>query len=141
MSALVHSHSGLRWVLLILLILTIIKAFGAKSAGKAFPESDKKFSLFSMIAAHLQAVLGLGLYFMSQKVDFSSETMSSPLHRFFTMEHTLMMLIAITLITLGHRHAKAGNAKKVFWHFLIALLVILAAIPWPFRTALGAGWF
>lgn len=141
MSALVHSHSGLRWVLLILLVLTLIKAFGANSAGKAFPEADKKFSLFTMILAHLQAVLGLGLYFMSPKVDFSSTTMSSPLHRFFTMEHTLMMLIAIILITLGHRHAKAGSAKKVFWHYLIALLVILAAIPWPFRTALGAGWF
>ena len=93
-----------------------------------------------MIAAHLQAVLGLGLYFMSTKVDFSSTTMSSPVHRFFTMEHTLMMLIAIILITVGYGHAKKANAKKVFTYYLIALIVILIAIPWPFRTALSAGW-
>jgi hypothetical protein len=139
--ALLHSHSGLRWILLILLILTIAKAYGAFSSNKAFSEQDRKVSLFALISAHLQAVLGLGLYFMSTKVDFSSTTMSSPVHRFFTMEHTLMMLIALVLITLGYRHAKAGNAKKVFWFYLISLVIILAAIPWPFRTALSGGWF
>ncbi len=50
-----------------------------------------------------------------------------------------MMLIAIILITIGYRKAKVGNAKGVFTYYLIALLLMLAAIPWPFR-ALGAGW-
>ena len=34
---------------------------------------------------------------------------------------------------------KKGNAKGVFTYYLIALVLILAAIPWPFR-ALGSGW-
>ncbi len=138
-SALLHSHSGLRWVLLLLLVVTIFKAFGSRGSG--FAEGDKKISLFTLITTHLQAVIGLGLYFLSPKVQFSSSTMGNSMLRFFTMEHTLMMLIAIILITIGHRHAKAGNAKKVFTFYLIGLLVILASIPWPFRTALGAGWF
>jgi hypothetical protein len=138
--ALVHSHSGLRWILLILLVATIISTFGKRDGKVPFSAGDKKLSLFTLIATHLQAVLGLGLYFMSTKVDFSSTTMSSPLHRFFTMEHTLMMLIAIILITLGYGHAKKANAKKVFTFYLIALIIILISIPWPFRTALGAGW-
>ena len=138
-SALTHSHSGLRWILLVLLVLTIISVFGKRSGKVPFTEGDKKLALFTLIATHLQAVLGLGLYFMSTKVEFSGNTMSNPVFRFFTMEHTLMMLIAIILITLGYGHAKKGNAKGVFTYFLIALVLILAAIPWPFRE-LGAGW-
>ncbi len=137
--ALTHSHSGLRWILLILLILTIVSVFGKRNGQTPFTEGDRKLSLFTLIAAHLQAVLGLGLYFMSVKVEFSSNTMSNSVFRFFTVEHTVMMLIAIILITLGYGHAKKGNAKRVFLFYLIALLVILVAIPWPFRE-LGAGW-
>jgi hypothetical protein len=138
-SALTHSHSGLRWILLILLVLTIIRVFGKRSGKVPFTEGDKKLALFTLIATHLQAVLGLGLYFMSTKVEFSGNTMSNPVFRFYTMEHTLMMLIAIILITVGYGHAKKANAKGVFTYYLIALLLILAAIPWPFR-GLGAGW-
>ncbi len=138
-SALTHSHSGLRWILLVLLVLTIFSVFGKRNGKVPFADGDKKLSLFTLIAAHLQAVIGLGLYFMSTKVEFSGNTMSNPVFRFFTMEHTLMMLIAIILITLGYGHAKKGNAKKVFTFYLIALIIILAAIPWPFRE-LGAGW-
>jgi hypothetical protein len=138
-SALIHSHSGLRWILLILLVLTIISVFGKRNGKVPFTAGDKKLSLFTLIATHLQAVLGLGLYFMSSKVEFSANTMSNSVFRFFTMEHTLMMLIAIILITVGYGHAKKGNAKGVFTYYLIALILILAAIPWPFR-ALGSGW-
>jgi hypothetical protein len=138
-SALTHSHSGLRWILLILLVLTIISVFSKRSGKVPFTAGDKKLSLFTLIATHLQAVLGLGLYFMSTKVEFSGNTMSNPVFRFFTMEHTLMMLIAIILITVGYGHAKKANAKGVFTYYLIALILILAAIPWPFRE-LGAGW-
>lgn len=139
-SALLHSHSGLRWILLILLIMTIASVFGKRSGKVAFTDGDRKLSLFTLISAHLQALLGLILYFFSQKVDFSSTTMSSPVHRFFTVEHALMMLIAVILITIGYGKAKKANARGVFMYYLIALIVILLAIPWPFRTALSAGW-
>jgi uncharacterized membrane protein len=138
---LVHSHSGLRWVLFILLVMTILRAMGKRNGKTPWADQDRKLALFTLIAAHVQAVIGLSLYAMSTKVDFSATMMSSPSHRFFTMEHTLMMLIAIILITVGYRHAKNGNAKKVFGFYLAALIIILLAIPWPFRTALGAGWF
>ena len=139
--ALLHSHSGLRWILLILLVATIFSVAGKRNGKVQFTAQDKKLSLFTLIATHLQAVLGLFLYFISMKVEFSGNTMSNPVFRFFTMEHTLMMLIAIILITLGYGKAKKGNANGVFWYYLIALIVILVAIPWPFRTALNAAWF
>lgn len=138
---LLHSHSGLRWIVLILIIITVINAITVMNGSKVLSARDKKMSLFALIATHLQAVLGIALYFMSPKVQFSENTMSNGMLRFFTMEHTLMMLIAIILVTIGNSMAKKGNAKRVFWYYLIALLVILAAIPWPFRTELGGGWF
>ena len=137
---LLHLHSGLRWIVLLLLIINVFNALGFMG-GKPVTAQAKKLSLFGLIATHLQVVIGLIVYFFSQKVRFDSTTMSDPVARFFTMEHTLMMLIAVILITLGHRQTKAGNGKKMFWMYFIALLVIIAAIPWPFRTMLGGSWF
>jgi cell division protein FtsW (lipid II flippase) len=138
--ALVHIHSGFRWIVLILLIINVLNAFGAMG-GKPISASAKKLSLFGLLATHIQVLIGLTMYFFSQKVRFDSTTMSDPVARFFTVEHMLMMLIAVILITLGHRQCKAGNGRKTFWYYFIALVIILLAIPWPFRTALSGGWF
>ena len=139
-NAFLHSHSGLRWIVLLLIIACVITAMGSLS-GKPLSASAKKLSLFALISTHLQTVLGLVMYFLSPKVQFSSETMKNDMLRFYTMEHILMMFIAVVLVTIGNRQAKAGNGKKMFWYYFIALVIILAAIPWPFRTQLGGAWF
>jgi len=138
---LLHTHSGLRWILLVLIIINVFNALGGLTGNKVFTAKDKKLSFYALIFTHVQALLGLVLYFMSPKVEFSENTMSNSVLRFFTMEHTLMMLIAIVLITIGNRMAKMGRVKAVFWYYFIALVIILAAIPWPFREGLGSGWF
>ena len=138
---LLHAHSGLRWIVLILIIINIFNAIGGLTGNKVFTSKDKKLSFYALIFTHIQALLGLALYFMSPKVQFSGNTMSNSMLRFFTMEHTLMMLIAIVLVTIGNRMAKSGRVKAVFWYYFIALIIILAAIPWPFRAELGSGWF
>jgi len=139
--ALLHAHSGLRWIVLILLLINVLNAFGGYAGKKIVGAGDKKLSLFGLISMHTQVLLGLALYAMSPKVQFSANTMSNSMLRFFTMEHTVMMLIAVILVTIGHRATKSGSFKKEFWYYFSALLIILAAIPWPFRTILGAGWF
>ncbi|MEP6646723.1 MAG: cytochrome B [Saprospiraceae bacterium] len=140
-SAFLHFHSGMRWVVLILIIFNVVNAYGGMSKNRIAGPSDKKLSLFALISTHLQVVLGLALYSISPKVQFSTQTMANGVLRFFTMEHTVMMLIAVILVTIGHRNAKLGNFKKEFWYYFIALVIILAAIPWPFRAMLGGGWF
>jgi uncharacterized membrane protein (DUF485 family) len=141
-----HVHSGLRWVVLLLLLWTIWGAFQGRQKGAAFADADRKRGLFAMISAHVQLLLGLLLYFISPYVKFEGGIMKDSLLRFYTVEHISMMLIAIVLITLGYSRAnkKADDRAKfqtqlVF--FLIALLVILAAIPWPFRPGLNGNWF
>lgn len=137
---LIHAHSGLRWVVLLLLIYAIVNAARARSSNRASTPKDVRLSLFAMLSVHIQVIIGLVLYFLSTHVHFKDFTMSNSQVRFFTIEHALGMLIAVILITLGHRRAKAGNFKGLFWFYTIALLIILLSIPWPFR-GFGNGWF
>ncbi|MFY7945032.1 MAG: hypothetical protein ACOVNZ_10635 [Crocinitomicaceae bacterium] len=142
-SILTHAHSGLRWVALILLLLAIVNAFTSK-------EYDKKhrlINLFAMVSLHTQLLIGLIQYFgTSTKVQFIEGWMKNPLLRFYGMEHILLMIIAIALVTIGHSKSKKGTTpeekfKPIKLWYVIGLLLILAAIPWPFRTVLGGGWF
>ena len=59
-----HAHSGLRWVVLALLIAAIAKAFTGKKAGNVMKSEDKKMPLFALIATHTQVLLGLVMYFL-----------------------------------------------------------------------------
>lgn len=143
LSALQHTHSGLRWIALLLLIMAII---GTLSNKNVYAKKDKMLNLFAMVVLHVQLLLGIALLFLSDKVSYASGFMKNASLRFYGMEHFLGMVVAIALVTIGRR--KAENAveperkKKLirFW-YTIALLIILAMIPWPFRQNLGAGWF
>jgi len=144
-NALLHAHSGLRWVALILLVTAIFNAVKGKSSGE-YLKKHKMINLFAMILLHTQLLIGLVMYFQSPKVQFSQGWMKDPMLRFYGMEHLLMMVIAIVLVTIGRKKAEKADApivkhqKIVVW-YTIALIVILAAIPWPFRAALGGQWF
>ncbi|MCE7066196.1 cytochrome B [Dyadobacter sp. CY326] len=139
MNALIRAHSGLRYVVLGLLIAAIFVAY---SNWQKRSEGDSKVYLFAFIATHTQLLIGLILYFVSAKVDF--DLVSEKVFRFYTIEHIFMMLIAIVLITLGRIRSKkltgADKHKTVLYFYAMGLIIILAAIPWPFRN-LGAGWF
>ena len=83
----IHSHSGLRWIILILLIVTIINAFRKWKSGKEFLSIDGKLSLYTLILAHIQLLLGLYLFFTSSKVMLSGLDMSNKAFRFFTLTY------------------------------------------------------
>ena len=136
---LVRSHSGMRWIVLLLLIAVVISSLPA--AGRSAPGPlAKRLSLYTLIFVHLNAVVGIVLYMMSPKVRFAGNTMSDSLLRFFTVEHIFGMLVAIILVTMAHRKSKTDNLRGMFWYYTIALLIMLISIPWPFR-GLGTGWF
>lgn len=142
---LVSAHSGLRWMVLLFLLLAIFSSLSKWQGSKPYTANDKRFSLFALIFTHIQLILGLVLYFISPKVRFSGDVMGNTLLRFYTVEHITLMLIAIVLITMGYSRAKraitdTAKFKQTFWFYLIGLLLILISIPWPFRN-LGAGWY
>ena len=138
-----RAHSGLRWVVLLLLVAAITTAFQSWKSGR---KGQSKLPLYAMISVHVQLLLGLALYFLSPYVRFESGVMKDTLLRFYTVEHITMMLLAIGLITIGYSRAKrskdeAAKGKTTFLFYLVGLLLILAAIPWPFREGLGGNWF
>lgn len=144
-NGLLHTHSGLRWIALILLVAAIVNAVVSRSKG-TYVKKDKMLNLFAMITLHTQLLIGLGMYFMSPKVQFSEGWMANGTLRFFGLEHFIGMLLAIVVITIGRKKAEksienADKHKKIVTWYIIGLLLIIAFIPWPFRTALGGAWF
>lgn len=142
---LLHAHSGIRWIVLGLLLLSVIEIFIRWKMGKEFAKNDKLRSVATMAFMHVQLLIGLILFAISPKVQFSGASMKDSILRFFLVEHPLMMILAIIVVTIGYiRHKKhetsAKKFKTIFWYYLIALVLILAGIPWPFQ-GYGAGWF
>ncbi len=144
-------HSMLRWVIFILLIVAIGRSYIGMTAGKPFSAVDKKVGLFLMIAAHTTLLVGLYLWFFGPwgianigNLGFGA-VMKDRVMRYYAVEHTTGMLIAIVLITIGRGVAKkripdAAKYGRTFWFFLIALVIILATAPWPFRAGIGRPW-
>lgn len=142
---LIRSHSGLRWVVLALILAAIVNAIMKKSSG-AYSQGDRKLNMFAMVSVHLQIVIGLVLYSISGKVNFT-EMFSSTANRFFGLEHIFEMILAAILITIAHsKSKKMDDANKkhriIMLGYIFALIIILVAIPWPFRANLGVTtWF
>ena len=140
-----HAHSGIRWILLILLIFAVFNTIGKLLSRGKFTKGLRILAVMTMSFAHIQLLLGAALYFISPKVKFDSSGISSAAPRFYTLTHPAFMLIAIVLLTIGYMQAKRAKYDQVrlsrlFIFYLIALILILIAIPWPWR-ALGGGWF
>jgi len=143
-TGLLHLHNVLRWVILILLLLNIFRHFSA--GNKPFTQGDKKLGLWLMIAAHITLLIGLYQWIFGRfgwmNVPEGISIMKDKFWRFYLIEHPIGMLIAIVLITIGKGVAKkslpdAAKHKKSAILFLIALIIILATIPWPFREIIA----
>lgn len=147
-TGLVHLHNLLRWVILILLVTSIFQSYNGWKSKKVFTAGDRKTWLFTMVASHVTLVLGL-YQWLAGRIGMLTTTlpegtnfMREKAYRFFWMEHPLLMIISIVLITLGYGMAKKQVAdsvkyKKAFQYFIIALLIIVISIPWPFREVIG----
>ncbi len=142
-SMLLHSHSGIRWIVLILLVLAVVNNGMKWQSGKAFTDKDRKLNLFTMISSHIMLLLGITLIFYTPKLQMA-EGGTNEVARFF-MTHITWMIIAIVLITFGYIRSKKLIGDKIkfraaFIPYLLALVAILYAIPWPGR-GYGGGWY
>lgn len=137
-TGLLHLHNILRWVILILLLIALVQSF-TKNSGV------KKVSLFLLISAHITLLLGLFQYFNSQTVGFHlienmggfGNVMKDSFARFWVVEHITAMIAAVILITIARGKAKKENYSAAKWLYLIALILILVAVPWPFREGIA----
>ena len=136
-----HLHNLLRWVIIVFLLLAIFRSL---NAGKPFTGGHRKLGLFLLIAADLMLLIGLYQWFTSPLGLKSIQTngmdvvMKDGNLRFFAIEHMVGMIIAIVLIHIGYSYAKRSlpdnvKHKRTLLFYVLAFLLILAFVPWPFR--------
>lgn len=132
-TGLFHTHSLLRYFILIALVVVIVKAVLGLINKQPYGKWDNKLGLYLFIFTHMQLLIGLILYSMSSLVRFDSETMSNKDFRYWTVEHITTMLIAVVLITLARTTSKrmAGDSAKhrrMLIFNSLALVIIIATI-------------
>lgn len=147
-AVLLEVHSIFRWIILLLLLLSIIQSFSGWKKNKELRDGDAKLWLFTMVSAHITLLIGLYLLFfghygiLSAGLPEGVQLMKDKFYRFFWIEHPVGMVLATALITIGRGMVKKQikdplKYKRAFWLFLLAMLIILAVIPWPGREIVG----
>lgn len=139
MSIVLFLHSLLRWVVLVSLLLSIYQLITKKEALKT--------SKILLMSGHTTLLIGIIQFFTSPLGISLVNTwgMANVMHdrvgRFWVVEHTSGMLIALVFITIGHiKLKKQGGNSLTLVFYILALLIILASIPWPFRDLIGRPW-
>ena len=129
------AHSGWAYIALIVLVIAVINAILGLTSKKEFAAKDRKIALFGLIGTHIQLLVGLILYFVSPLGLASLGQMSDKALRLTSLEHPLINIIAIALITIGwSKHKKLITSESKFKTFTIfyglGLILILSKIPW-----------
>ena len=129
------AHSGWAYLVLITLLVAFVNSLMKRTSQKEFTPQDKAISLFALIATHMQLVLGLLVYFVSPFGLAAFGQMSDKTLRLTSLEHPLVNIIAIVLITIGWvKHKKAADSqskfKSIALFYGLGLLLILSRIPW-----------
>lgn len=128
-------HSGWAYLALLLLVIAVVNSIVGMTSKKEFTPKDRKIAILGLIGTHMQLLVGLILYFVSPLGFSSLGQMSDKALRLTSLEHPLINIIAITLITIGWvKHKKLATSESKFKTFSIyyslGLLLILSRIPW-----------
>ena len=133
-----HLHSGLAYLALAALFLIFIYALVGALSNREFTEKDRKFALIGFILSHVQLLIGLVLYFVSP-LGFSllkgGGAMSDSASRLTALEHPLINILAIVVITIGYSRAKKftesrAKFRSIYMLYAIGLILIISRIPW-----------
>ena len=132
-------HSGWAYLALLVLVVAVVNSLIGMFSKKEFTSKDRKIALFALIAIHMQLLVGIILYFISpnglqmiKAVGMGGLTTAS---RLLALEHPLINIIAIVLITIGwSKHKKLVTSESKYKTFSIfyglGLVLILSRIPW-----------
>lgn len=134
-TAIQTAHSFLAYIVLALLFLASVNAITGMLNKRLFKDRDLRLSLFALIVTHLQLLVGFVLYFISPKGIDAFGQMSNSALRLTSLEHPLINIIAVVLITIGwskHKKEESNNGKfkKIALFYSIGLILILSRLPW-----------
>ena len=134
-------HSWLRWAVLLAGLFALARAIRGTSARRPWTAVDERAGFWFILTLDLQALLGLILYFALSPItraaiqDFGGAMSSSGL-RFWGVEHVFGAFVGLGLAHAGRTRTRkladsARRHKVAAICFGLALLAILASIPWP----------
>lgn len=139
-STLQNVHSYWAFAVLTFLFLATLNAFIGLSARRPFLAKDRKIALIALIFSHVQLLLGIILLFTSPYMEAAKQSgmgavMKDSTLRLYLVEHPLINLIAVILITIGwSKHKKQDNEiskfKNIAYMYAIAFVLLLSRIPW-----------
>jgi hypothetical protein len=144
-SSILNIHSILRYLVLLFAVIVTVQSLVGMMGKKPFKDSNRKMALILLICCDLQLVLGLLLYYLtviSTGMLSSGGIMKDTYKRFYAVEHSVSMIVAIILVHVGYSVTKKNidperKFKKLFWCAFIALGLFLAMIPWDGRQIVG----
>ena len=132
-----HLHSYLAYFVLATIAYSILYVTIKFVKKSTFSEKVRKVTLIAFIASHVQLLVGLVIYAISPLglSNLSSEAMGGAISRLYALEHPLVMIIAILLISVGYIKAKkpgddARRFKTIILFYGMGLLLMLTRIPW-----------
>jgi hypothetical protein len=137
-------HSWVRWAILILGLIAVVRAIGGRS-GRVWSQGDDAIGKWFIIALDVQILTGLLLYVVLSPItqvafaDFGA-AMRTPSLRFWAVEHSLGMAIAVALAHVGRvkiRKASGDHRRHTLaaTFYGLALIILLGSIPWPGMAA------
>jgi len=139
-TGLLHTHNMFRWLILIVIVLAVVFALIGWFNKRDWNKKDNTTGLILTIFMDIQFLVGIVLYaFVSPLTkaafaDFGAAMKNADL-RFYAVEHILLMIIALVLVHIGRIKTKKAVApwkkhRVAAIYYGIALVLILAAIPW-----------
>lgn len=133
---LVQIHSALAYLVLAFVFIFVISIFFRFLAKVKPGKVTKKIGLIAMIATHIQVLLGIALYFISNKgisiITHDGFEMSNSGLRFYVVEHPFAMILGVVLLTITYSKVKRAN-KTTIGIFLLAIasaLLLFSRVPY-----------
>ena len=143
-------HSIFRWLVLAIMSYAIYRAYRGWLTARPFSPFDNRIRHLTATIIQVQLLIGLWLYFASNTVSYFLHHFHEAIHnkemRFFGMEHSLLMLITVIIVSIGSASAKRKPTDRekfrtmAIW-FTIGFLIILIYIPWAFSPMASRPWF
>jgi hypothetical protein len=145
---LIVSHSILRYLVLLSILVVIYLAWEGLTFKKSYTSLHRIATASASGISHLQLLVGFVLYFFSPTAQsfWQTKSMCWSDGLFFALVHFGLMSAAIVILTVGAALAKREVEERrrfriLFNYFVLALLIILIAIPWPFSPLAQRPWF
>ena len=138
-SGLLLLHSWLRWGVVIVALVTLVRASANRSAKAPWAQLDDHFSLALVGLADLQLVLGLTFWMglsPTTQIAFAQGVFSQTTLTFFALVHPVAMIAGILWLHVGRVRLKKSPdspERHALWRrtTLTFLAIIVLAIPWP----------